>query len=46
MIVVRFENEKREQSTAVMQNLEAMIWQHELAHLNGRTIIDDKYKAR
>jgi len=45
-ITVRFENEKREQSTAVMQNLESMIWQHEIDHLNGLLIMDRKHKAR
>ena len=39
-ITVRFENEKREQSTAVMQNIEAMIWAHEVDHLNGITILN------
>lgn len=35
-----------EPETIILQDLESIIFQHEIAHLNGRTILDDKHKAK
>ena len=45
-IVVQFLNENFQPQTAVMQDLEAAIVQHECDHIEGRTIFDRKHKRR
>lgn len=45
-ITVEYEDEKRNRKMAALQDLEAFVWQHEVDHLNGITIIDRKYHKR
>ena len=40
-IQVRYENENGQKTSAVLKGLEARCFQHELAHLDGRTMYDD-----
>jgi peptide deformylase len=35
-----------EEETIMMQDWEGFVFQHEIAHLNGRTILEDKHRAR
>jgi len=44
--IVIYEDEKREKHTVLAQDLQSIVWQHEIAHLKGRTIFDDKHKSR
>ena len=42
--IVEYENEKRELQTSMPQDIISFIWQHEIDHLEGRTIIERKHK--
>jgi len=44
--VIQYENEKREIQNVITQDLAAFIWQHEIGHLQGKTILDFKHKGR
>jgi peptide deformylase len=44
-ITVEYLNEKMEIQTRVVQDLEALVIQHELDHLNGLTIFDRKWRS-
>lgn len=43
---IEYENEKRETKTALVQDLTAFVWQHEIDHLRGLIIMNRKHKAR
>ena len=43
---VEYENEKRKTTTAMMQDLQAIVFQHEVAHLHGKTILDFKHRRK
>lgn len=45
-IAVEYLDENMEQKTSIFLNHDAIVVQHEIAHLNGRTIFDDKWKAK
>lgn len=45
-IVVTYLNEKFEEQTAMMQDLEALCVSHEVDHQNGIVLFDRKWKAR
>jgi peptide deformylase len=43
-ITVEYQDEKLEKRTALFQDLESFILQHEIDHLNGKTIFDRKHQ--
>jgi peptide deformylase len=45
-ITVEYQDEKLDKRTALFQDLESLVVQHEIDHLNGLTIFDRKHKAR
>jgi peptide deformylase len=45
-VVITYLNEKFEEQTAMMQDLEALICQHECDHQNGIVLFDRKWKAK
>jgi peptide deformylase len=45
-ITIEYLNEKMELQTAMSQDLESFVLQHEYSHQQGRTIFDDKWKTK
>jgi len=45
-ITVEYLDEKLEKRTVVVQDLESLVFQHEIAHQEGKTIFDFKWKAQ
>lgn len=43
---VEFLDEKKEKRMGIFQDLQSFAVQHEISHLNGRTIFDDKWKTK
>ncbi len=44
-IVVEYQNEKLDTQTAMFQDLESLVVQHEISHQQGKTILDFKWRA-
>jgi len=45
-IVIRFLNEQLQEQVAILNDLQAIVTLHEYSHQLGKTLFDDKWKAR
>jgi peptide deformylase len=45
-IVLNYEDENFKKKTALFDELQSLVVQHEIAHLQGRTIIEDKHRRK